>query len=50
MTMKELTKLVKEYVECEIIWELNKKYTALNSETGEVVAEYNPKTGKLIIM
>lgn len=49
MNIKTLTKIVEENANCKIIWELRKKYTALDSETGRVVAEYNPRTGKLII-
>jgi hypothetical protein len=47
--IKELTKSIEKATHCQIIWELEKKYTALDKETGRMVAEYNPRTGKLII-
>lgn len=49
MSIKELTRLVEETTGKKVIWELGKKYDALNKETGELVAQYNPKTGQLKI-
>lgn len=49
MNIKTLTTEVEKLTNCKIIWELGKKYIALHAEEGRVVAEYNPRTGKLII-
>ncbi len=50
MTIKELTKEVESITGCKITWELAKKYIAIDTATGNVVAEYNPKTGTLRIV
>ena len=50
MNIKTLTQEVQNLTNCKITWELGKKYIALDSETGRVVAEYSPRTGKLLII
>jgi hypothetical protein len=47
--IQQLTEQVESITKHKIIWEMGKKYIALHSEEGRVVAEYSPKTGKLII-
>jgi hypothetical protein len=47
MNIKDLTKMVEETVGSKVTWELGKKYIALDTTTGKVVAEYTPKTGRL---
>lgn len=47
ITIRELTKMVVETTGRDIEWELGKKYTAIDKNTGETVAIYNPRTGTL---
>ena len=49
MNINELTKMVEKATGCQVDWDLGKKYIATNKETGAVVAEYRPRSGKLII-
>lgn len=47
MTIKELTEMVESIGKCKVEWE---GYRAYHTETGRLVAEYNPRTGRLIMM
>jgi len=49
MNIKELTRMVEESTGRKVNWELGKKYMAFDQETGEFLAEYNPRNGKLTI-
>ncbi len=44
MTLKELTSQLEEKTGRKIRWELGKQYTAIDINTGETVAKYNPQT------
>jgi len=46
MTIKELTEMVESIGKCKVEWE---GYRAYHTETGRLVAEYNPRTGRLIM-
>lgn len=49
MTIKELTEMVESIGKCKVEWELGKTYKAYHTEAGRLVAEYNPRTGRLIM-
>jgi hypothetical protein len=50
MNIKELTKQVEEAANCKVTWELGKKYIAIDTVSGRVVAEYNLRKGTLLII
>ena len=48
MKMEEITATVEKQSGFKVTWEWERNYVAFNDQ-GEVVAEYDPKTGQILI-